>query len=67
QVRQMTSGNSLFFFKDFEKIIPGPLWGVKEPTSFRNEIELDYMHFKFKGHQILADSLQSFVSQNFKY
>jgi hypothetical protein len=49
-------------FRNFESIIPGELWGYKAATSFNAEKEIDYMHFKFKGHQILADSLQSAIN-----
>jgi hypothetical protein len=47
----------LFYFADFDTIIPGNLWGYKEATNLTEKREADYMHFQFKGHQILADSL----------
>jgi hypothetical protein len=50
-------------FKNFEAIIPGELWGYKAATSLDSEKEMDYMHFQFKGHQILADSLQRTLNQ----
>ncbi|MDH4404099.1 MAG: hypothetical protein QE264_07640 [Flavobacterium sp.] len=46
-----------FFYSDFDTIIPGKYWGFKEATNLLEKRELDYMHFQFKGHQILADSL----------
>ena len=45
-------------FKNYEHIVPAQLWGYKAATSLRSEVEIDFMHFQFKGHQILADSLQ---------
>lgn len=47
--------------KDFSKIISGKHWGYKEATNFIDKREVDYMHFQFKGHQILADSLIKFI------
>lgn len=52
-------------FKNFEAIIPGELWGYKAATSLNSEKEIDYMHFQFKGHQILADSLNKTLNQVF--
>jgi hypothetical protein len=51
------------YFKNFEAIIPGELWGYKAATSLDSEKEIDYMHFQFKGHQILADSLRTTLNQ----
>lgn len=51
------------FYKNFESIIPGNLWGYKEATNLIDNREIDFMHFQFKGHQILADSLQPFISK----
>lgn len=50
--------------KDFSKIVPGILWGFKEATNFIDKRELDFMHFQYKGHQILADSLIQFTTKN---
>jgi hypothetical protein len=49
--------------KDFSKIVPGNLWGFKEATNFIDKRELDFMHFQYKGHQILADSLIQFITK----
>jgi lysophospholipase L1-like esterase len=48
---------------DFDDIIPGKLWGYKEATNFLEKREVDYMHFQFKGHQILADSLFQYIKE----
>ena len=53
---------NLFFYADFDTIIPGNLWGYKEATNLLEKREVDYMHFKFKGHQILADSLYNHLN-----
>ena len=51
------------FYKNFESIIPGNLWGYKEATNLKDDREIDFMHFQFKGHQILADSLQPTIGR----
>ena len=51
------------YFKNYETILPGKLWGYKAATSLNSEKEIDYMHFQFKGHQILADSLHVILNQ----
>jgi hypothetical protein len=51
-----------FYFADFDQIIPGYLWGYKESTNLIDKREIDYMHFKYKGHIILADSLYKHLS-----
>ena len=43
---------------NYESIVPGELWGYKEATNLMDEREIDFMHFQYRGHQILADSLQ---------
>jgi hypothetical protein len=53
----------LIHYKNFESIIPGELWGYKTATNLSGDKEVDFMHFKFKGHQILADSLQMELGQ----
>jgi hypothetical protein len=47
----------IFFYADFDTIIPGKYWGFKGATNLLEKREMDYMHFQFRGHQILADSL----------
>lgn len=50
-------------FKNWEGIVPGELWGLKASTTGDDEPELDFMHFQYRGHQILADSLAQFVAR----
>jgi hypothetical protein len=47
--------------KNYSEIVPGKYWGYKDPTNFIDNREIDYMHFQFEGHRILADSLTSFL------
>jgi len=44
-------------FANLEDIVPGPLWGLKASTDGSGEPELDFMHFQFSGHEILANGL----------
>lgn len=45
-------------YANFEAIVPGGLWGYKNSTSLKQEkLELDFMHFKGQGHQILAANI----------
>jgi len=48
--------------KNFSGIVPGKYWGYKEPTNFIDKREIDYMHFQYAGHRILADSLMNFLN-----
>ncbi len=50
--------NSHIHFVDFSNIVPAKFFGFKSSTSLNsNKKELDFMHFQYSGHQILADSL----------
>jgi hypothetical protein len=51
------------FFRNLEAIVPGQLWGYKAATNLKAEKEIDFMHFQFKGHEILADSLEQSLKQ----
>jgi hypothetical protein len=52
--------------KDFSKIVPAHLWGYKDPTNFIDKREIDFMHFQFQGHRILADSVWNFLNERNK-
>lgn len=52
--------------KDFSQIVPAHLWGYKDPTNFIDKREIDFMHFQFQGHQILADSVWNFLNEGNK-
>lgn len=44
--------------RDFDDIVPGQYWGTKNEGHGH---EIDYMHFQYKGHLILADSLIHYI------
>ncbi len=52
--------------KDFSQIVPARFWGYKDATNFIDKREIDFMHFQFQGHQILADSVWNFVNKRNK-
>jgi hypothetical protein len=49
-------------FCNFESCVPGSLWGYKEATNLIDKREVDYMHFQYRGHQILVDSIYKYIS-----
>lgn len=50
------------YYKNYESIVPATLWGYKEATNLTDDREIDFMHFQYKGHQILADSFTHFFT-----
>jgi hypothetical protein len=42
---------------DLEDLVPAEDWGAKPGTAFGVAQELDFMHFQFHGHQLLADAI----------
>tara|TARA_B100000902_G_scaffold370021_1_gene394763 strand:- start:3267 stop:4394 length:1128 start_codon:yes stop_codon:yes gene_type:complete len=51
------SNQNSFKFLNLEQIVPNNLWGKKASTTISKNKELDFMHFKEEGHEILAKSL----------
>jgi len=44
-------------FANLENIVPSEFWGTKDTTSLGGGQELDFMHFRAEGHELLADAL----------
>ena len=61
KIRSLCAQNGVRFV-NLENIIPGALWGTKDSTSIVGGPEYDFMHFKAKGHRILAQSLNEELS-----
>ena len=40
-----------------ENLVPEAAWGTKGSTSLAGDEEVDYMHFSYAGHQLLAEAL----------
>ena len=53
---KLSNENSLKFL-NLEQIVPSSLWGKKASTTISKKDELDFMHFKEQGHEILANAL----------
>ena len=52
-------------YQNFESKIPNSLWGKTYSTSINKEDEVDFMHFRAEGHDLLAniifDELNNFL------
>ena len=45
-------------FADYDAIVPGQYWGMKDSTNIGGKVEYDFMHFQYPGHQIFAKALR---------
>lgn len=50
-------------FKDLEKLVPDDYWGTKASTNLGEELELDFMHFRYPGHGLIAKALDELVNK----
>jgi len=50
-------------FENLEQIVPNDFWGTKASTSISQEQELDFMHFRFSGHEVLANNLRKLAAK----
>ena len=50
-------------FRNFETKVPNDLWGSKDSTNVGGEPELDFMHFQYPGHKVLADEVFSAITR----
>jgi len=58
----ISENNSNVYLMNFENIVPYEFWGMKAGTSLENLMEIDFMHFRDEGHQILAAELNKFLN-----
>lgn len=56
---ELADKNESARFINLEGLVPAKLWGSKDSTSIGVVEELDFMHFKAKGHELLAERLLS--------
>ena len=56
----------LFKYINLENIVPNNLWAEKTSTTLSNETEIDFMHFKEKGHEILAEHIYFEITKFWK-
>jgi len=48
-------------FANLEELVPAEDWGLKQTTSMRGGVEIDFMHFRASGHARLASALGRLV------
>ena len=51
-------------FYNLESLVPNNVWGGKSSTSLNKSIEIDFMHFTYKGHQIISEELIKLINEN---
>ena len=51
------ANNEYTKFVDIDSLVPGEYWGVKGATTLGGNQELDFMHFKGAGHDLLANRI----------
>jgi len=56
---ELAAKNESARFINIEGLVPVKLWGSKDSTTIGVVKELDFMHFKEKGHELLAERLLS--------
>jgi hypothetical protein len=44
-----------------EKLVPNSMWGHKKSTSMSDSVEVDFMHFRAGGHELLANELYKLI------
>ncbi len=51
---------------NFETVVEGKDWGMKESTTMGKELEYDFMHFSYEGHKALAESIYEVIRPHLK-
>ena len=62
QVKDFSYKYSHVKFYNFENIVPGKYFGMKNSTNFIDESEFDFMHFTSYGHEILYKELSKILN-----
>lgn len=50
-------------FADLGSLVPGRYWGSKDSTNVGGRAELDFMHFKVSGHELLAERVGDVLAE----
>lgn len=58
---ELLAGNYGASFKNLEFLVPDDLWGTKASTGLTQGEELDFMHFRYGGHKLLAQQIYQSV------
>jgi len=49
------SSENFIIFENIEDLIPSMFYGQKPGTAFNRKLEIDFMHFDFRGHLIMKN------------
>ena len=63
EIKNLSKKNNINF-RNFEKIVPNNSWGNKDSTTLSKKKEIDFMHFKSVGHELLADAIYDELIKN---
>lgn len=62
-INNLCKDNTKCSYFNLETIVPNSFWGKKESTTFaKKDKELDFMHFTYEGHKVLAKKLSEILS-----
>ena len=53
-------------FENLEKLVPDESWGTKGATSLNSAEEIDFMHFAYQCHQLLAEAIDRLVVESLR-
>ncbi len=53
-------------FINIENCVPNKYWGFKGTRTFKGLLDIDFMHFQYPGHIIMADTLQTEIEKMIK-
>jgi lysophospholipase L1-like esterase len=62
-VRVLADANHVVL-ANFEGAVPAKFWGSKASTGLNDDVELDFMHFQGRGHELLAAALREVISEH---
>ncbi|MDG1046102.1 MAG: hypothetical protein P8P81_05810 [Bacteroidia bacterium] len=63
-ISSILEGHNNVSFSNFEHIVPSQYWGMKAPTDGGPDLEYDFMHFRYEGHQILDSAITQLLKLN---
>jgi hypothetical protein len=62
ELQQMCSQYQVNFL-NIENCVPGKYWGLKGTRTFSGRLDIDFMHFQYAGHVIVAKALQPHIEK----
>jgi hypothetical protein len=60
---QMIAVEHNAFFANIERAVPNRYWGFKGTRTFNGLMDIDFMHFQYSGHILVAKQLQSEIKK----